>query len=111
MAMNTVSTALVCSHIPWNGPLAAVQVASPHSEENMVVQPSMAQLEAASLSGLYVGTAEATLLADFQVSNSGLGYNNTSIFPSDLFNPHCMSSKDCTVEVSSLHIVVDLLPF
>ena len=66
----------MCSHIPWKGPLAAVQVAHidrGSADGGNVIQPSSAQLQACSMSGIYVGTADKTLLANFQVSHaSGL---------------------------------------
>lgn len=68
LAINAVSAALMCSNIPWNGPLAAAQLACNASGEGTVVQPSVAQLAAASMSGIYVGTADTALLADFQVT-------------------------------------------
>ena len=71
MAINAVSAALMCSDIPWHGPLAAVQVAYTVSRTSAagttVVLPTVAQLEACSTSGIYAGTANTTLLADFQV--------------------------------------------
>ena len=67
MAMNAVSAALTCSNIPWIGPLAAVQVAYSLPEATVIVQPSAAELQASSMSGIYVGTADALLLADFRV--------------------------------------------
>ena len=68
LAINAVSAALMCSHIPWNGPLAAVQVAYTDAEAGVAVQPTAAQLQTCSMSGIYVGTADSTLLADFQVN-------------------------------------------
>lgn len=67
LALNAVSAALMCSNIPWNGPLAAVQMACSESEEGSIMQASVAELAAASMSGIYVGTADSALLADFQV--------------------------------------------
>ena len=70
VAINAVSAALLGSSIPWNGPLAAVQVAVADQDSGpgpTVVQPSAAQLAKSSMAGLYVGTASNTLLADFQV--------------------------------------------
>ena len=66
--MNAVSAALMCSNIPWNGPLAAVQMACNDSQQGTVVQPSVAELAGCSMSGIYAGTADSVLLADFQVS-------------------------------------------
>ena len=71
VAINAVSAALLGSSTPWNGPLAAVQVAVADQGSGpgpAVVQPSAAQLAKSSLAGLYVGTASNTLLADLQVS-------------------------------------------
>ena len=73
LALNAVSAALMCSNVPWNGPLAAVQLACSESGEGTVVQPSVAELAAASMSGMYVGTADSALLADFQVSFAAAG--------------------------------------
>ena len=70
VAINAISAALLGSGIPWNGPLAAVQVACAELETGpgpVVVQPSVAQLGNSSMAGLYVGTASTSLLADFQV--------------------------------------------
>lgn len=67
LAMNAVSAALMCSNIPWNGPLAAVPMACNESQQGITVQPSMAEVEASSMSGIFVGTAHSALLADFQV--------------------------------------------
>ena len=67
LAMNAVSAALMCSNIPWNGPLAAVQMACNESQQGTIVQPSVAELAGCSMSGIYVGTADSVLLADFQV--------------------------------------------
>ena len=70
LAMNAVSAALMCSNIPWNGPLAAVQLACNESQQGTTVQPSVAELTGSSMSGIYVGTADSVLLADFQVSHA-----------------------------------------
>lgn len=67
LALNAVSAALMCSNIPWNGPLAAVHMACNESQQGIIVQPSMAEAEASSMSGIFVGTAHSALLADFQV--------------------------------------------
>ncbi|KAL3159491.1 hypothetical protein ABBQ38_009910 [Trebouxia sp. C0009 RCD-2024] len=66
LAVNAVSAALMCSNIPWNGPVAAVQIACSESGEGSIMQASVAELAAASMSGIYVGTADSALLADFQ---------------------------------------------
>ena len=68
LAINAVSAALMCSNIPWNGPLAAVQMACNESQQGTIVHPSVAELAGCSMSGIYVGTADSVLLADFQVS-------------------------------------------
>ncbi|DBB10117.1 hypothetical protein WJX82_000225 [Trebouxia sp. C0006] len=69
VALNAVSAALMCSDIPWEGPLAAVQIAHSASGGDAgqtTIQPTSEQLLGCGLSGLYVGTADTALLADFQ---------------------------------------------
>lgn len=71
IALNAVSAALMCSDLPWNGPFAAVHMAHNASDVGAgetVLQPSRAQVQEYGMSGMYVGTADTTLLADFQVS-------------------------------------------
>ncbi len=71
VALNAVSAALMCSDIPWEGPLAAVQIAHDASDDDTgqtIIQPTSEQLLDCGLSGLYVGTADTALLADFQVA-------------------------------------------
>jgi len=71
VALNAVSAALMCSDIPWEGPLAAVQIAHSASGGDAgqtTIQPTSEQLLGCGLSGLYVGTADTALLADFQVA-------------------------------------------
>ena len=71
VALNAVSAALMCSDIPWEGPLAAVQIAHNASDGDAgqtTIQPTSEQLLGCGLSGLYVGTADTALLADFQVA-------------------------------------------
>jgi polyribonucleotide nucleotidyltransferase len=71
VALNAVSAALMCSDIPWEGPLAAVQIAHNASDDDAgqtTIQPTSAQLLDCGLSGIYVGTADTALLADFQVA-------------------------------------------
>lgn len=71
VALNAVSAALLCSDIPWEGPLAAVQIAHNASDVDAgqtIIQPTSEQLLRCGLSGLYVGTADTALLADFQVA-------------------------------------------
>ncbi|KAL0036610.1 hypothetical protein WJX79_002514 [Trebouxia sp. C0005] len=69
VALNAVSAALMCSDIPWEGPLAAVQIAHNASDDDAgqtIIQPTSEQLVDCGLSGIYVGTADTALLADFQ---------------------------------------------
>lgn len=71
VALNAVSAALMCSDIPWEGPLAAVQIAHNASDDDAgqtIIQPTSEQLVDCGLSGIYVGTADTALLADFQVA-------------------------------------------
>ena len=71
IAVNAVSVALMRARVPWQGPLAAVQVlqqAGRGQKDTFVVQPSAEQLEQCNTSGVFVATADAVLLADFQVS-------------------------------------------
>lgn len=71
VALNAVSAALLCSDIPWEGPLAAVQIAHNASDDDAgqtFIQPTSEQLLGCGLTGIYMGTADAALLADFQVT-------------------------------------------
>ena len=71
IAINAISAALMRSDIPWQGPIAAVQLAHKKAGEgalgDIIIQPSSTQLQDCTASGLYVGSADSVLVADFQV--------------------------------------------
>ena len=71
IAINAISAALMRSDIPSQGPVAAVQFAHQKAGEgklgDIIIQPSVSQLQDCTASGLYVGSGDSVLLADFQV--------------------------------------------
>ena len=71
IAINAISAALMRSDIPWQGPISAVQFAHKKAGKgkpgDVIIQPSFTQLQDCTASGLYVGSADSVLLADFQV--------------------------------------------
>lgn len=65
LAINASSAALMCSHIPWAGPVAAVRVARVGGQ--LVLNPSAQDAGRADMSLLYAGIEEETVMLDLQV--------------------------------------------
>ncbi|PSC68371.1 polyribonucleotide nucleotidyltransferase [Micractinium conductrix] len=63
MAISAASAALMCSDLPWAGPVAAARVAVLPGGE-LVVGPSVAQQEAAALTLLVAATAERVTMLE-----------------------------------------------
>ena len=68
LAINAASAALMCSNIPWGGPVAAVRVAQ--IKGRLVVNPPPSAAAGATLSLLYAGSARETVVVDLQVTHN-----------------------------------------
>lgn len=66
LAINAASTALMCSNIPWGGPVGAVHLA--HTGGNILVTPSTKDGAKAEMSLLIATTQDEVVMAEFQVS-------------------------------------------
>ncbi|MDR3117392.1 MAG: polyribonucleotide nucleotidyltransferase [Puniceicoccales bacterium] len=62
LLVNGASAALLCSDIPWNGPIGCVRIGE--VEGNLVVNPSNGQLYESNLDLLYVGNGQDMLMVE-----------------------------------------------
>ena len=70
LAINAASAALMCSNIPWGGPVAAVRVAQ--IKGRLVINPPPSAAAEAPLSLLYAGSASQAVVVDLQVTYNPL---------------------------------------
>ena len=62
LMVNGASAALLCSDIPWNGPVGCVRVGE--IDGNFVINPTNEQIAESALDLIYVGTEEAMLMIE-----------------------------------------------
>lgn len=66
LALNAASTALLCSDVPWSGPVGAIRLTL--KGRGIVAHPTQQDLQETTAQLLYAGTAHGAVLLSAEVS-------------------------------------------